>query len=114
LLSRRAPAYAYEFDDADGGPLGATHAAELRCRFDLSFDRGPAGGPGDLPAPGHALALVRRAYWTAFAWAGSPSAAPAPAWRPFADERLQRLRPRSPGDEPAADYAVRHECAFWT
>jgi para-nitrobenzyl esterase len=113
LLSRWVRTYAYEFDDANAGPLGATHAAELPYLFDLTFGGTPGGGPGSLPAPSQALARTIRAYWTTFAQSGDPNASGLPEWKPLADSRVQVLRPPAPRGESATDYGSRHHCTFW-
>jgi para-nitrobenzyl esterase len=113
LLSLRVPTYGYEFDDAGASPLGATHSAELRYLFNLSFGGIPAGGPGSLPAPSQELARTMRVYWTSFARSGDPTSGGVPGWRPYADGRVQLLGAPSPSGASAANYDVRHNCAFW-
>lgn len=108
--ARRAPVYAYEFDQ-DGGrhvgdfPLGATHGSDLPYLFDGTYDWTPP------PAPDAALSAEIIGYWTRFARTGDPNAAGAPYW--------PRYRAAGPVLSLAAarttpvDFATEHQCGFW-
>ena len=118
LIERRAPVYAYEFDDPDAinslprslftGPLKAFHSSEIvyvtqtpwEVANTIKFD----------PAQ-QALSDHMQAWWAAFARSGDPNVAGAPAWS--RDHGAGPLQLRPDGVSTADDFARRHRCAFW-
>jgi para-nitrobenzyl esterase len=123
-LSKFVPVYAYEFDDAAAGPLGATHGAELSYLFNFNLGAALNGGPASLPPPSQRLSLAMRGYWTNFARSSTPNArgeseddeaAVLPVWHRAATTAgsIQLLVPPSPVSGAMTDYSARHRCAFW-
>ena len=114
--SRRAPTYAYEFNDNNApelfaptleGPPVATHASEEQYLFDLPNVPFPA----PLTAGQQTLAASMRAAWANFAAAGNPASAAVP-WPAFkGSAQMLSLVPPQPLVE--TDFAARHHCAFW-
>ncbi|NDU73866.1 carboxylesterase family protein [Actinomadura sp. DSM 109109] len=116
-LSRRVPAYAYEFADAGAPwfagvgkpyPMGAYHAAELPYLFET-------GGTEPLNEVQRPLSDQMIGYWARFARTGDPNGSAAPAWKHFtaAAPYVQSLAPGEHGTGPAA-FARDHDYAFWT
>ena len=110
-LSRRAPTFAYEFND-DAAPWRyapipvATHLSELPYLFDLPD--APIQVPLSLDQ--EALAARMRTAWANFAASGDPSAAAVP-WPSFDVAHVMSLVPPQPQIE--TDFASRHHCSFW-
>jgi para-nitrobenzyl esterase len=113
LLADRTSVYAYEFDDANAGPLGATHGSEVGYLMKVS---GGANGIG-WEAAGDSLTLSKtmRRYWAQFARTGDPNGSTVPSWAPFRSSTpsIQQLSPPSPAPTPTPDFATRHLCGFW-
>lgn len=115
-LARRAPVYAYEFNDRHAPvpePLrhtpfaaGAGHALELRYLFQM-------GGAPPLDVQQQQLADEMVAYWTRFVTTGSPDVADQPEWPPLDPERPAVMSLQTGGPTLATDFAARHQCAFW-
>ena len=114
--SRRAPTFAYQFNDdtaphrlAPPGALPpiATHSSELQYLFDLPN----LPFPGTLNPDQQALAGSMRAAWASFAANGDPSSAASP-WPSFND-RAQVLSLESPQPQVDTSFASRHHCSFW-
>jgi len=110
-LSRRAPTFAYEFND-DAAPWRyapipvATHLSELPYLFDLPD--APIQVPLSLDQ--EALAATMRAAWANFAASGDPSSAALP-WPSFDLAHVMSLVPPQPQVE--TDFVSRHHCSFW-
>jgi para-nitrobenzyl esterase len=113
-LSRRAPTFAYEFNDdaapwryapIDDPPV-ATHLSELPYLFDLPD--APIQVPLSLDQ--EALAARMRTAWANFAASGDPSSAAVP-WPSFDVAHVMSLVPPQPQIE--TDFASRHHCSFW-
>jgi para-nitrobenzyl esterase len=110
-LSRRAPTFAYEFND-DAAPWRyapvpvATHLSELPYLFDLPD--APIQVPLSLDQ--EALAATMRAAWANFAASGDPSSAALP-WPSFDVAHVMSLVPPQPQVE--TDFVSRHHCSFW-
>src|SRR5215469_13326068 len=86
-ISNQVPLFAYEFNDINAPeiflppvsfPYGATHLAELRYLFKLTW-RGQLDGQQDELSD----AMVR--YWTQFAKSGNPNSSGLPFWRNYDD-----------------------------
>ena len=115
-LARRAPVYAYEFNDRTAPvpepileapfPVGAGHALELRYLFDM-------GGAPALDMAQRALSDQMIAYWSRFVTAGTPEAAGRPEWPALDPERPQRISLRTGESTLTTDFADRHRCGFW-
>jgi para-nitrobenzyl esterase len=115
--SRRAPTFAYQFDDdtapqrfAPPGALPplATHSSELQYLFDMPNTPVPA----TLNADQEALAARMRAAWASFAGTGNPSSHDVP-WPTIGhEERVLSLTTPAPvlGD----DFESVHRCGFWS
>jgi para-nitrobenzyl esterase len=111
MVSQYVPTFGYEFNDQSAPellppvsfPQGAAHAAELQYLFRL-----PIGGP--LTPDQERLATSKRRYWTSFAEHGTPRG----LWPRFepATHRLLSLVPPRP--QVVTDFAVVHNCDFWT
>jgi para-nitrobenzyl esterase len=113
-LSRKAPTFAYEFNDdaapwryAPIDPPVATHLSELPYIFDLPD--APIQVP--LSPDQEALAARMRTAWADFATSGDPSSAAVP-WPSFDIAHVMSLVPPQPQLE--TDFATRHHCSFWT
>lgn len=111
--SRRAPTFAYEFNDdatpyryAPIVPPVATHLSELPYLFDLPD--APIQVPFNLDQ--EALAATMRTAWANFAANGNPSSAAVP-WPSFNGAHIMSLVPPQP--EIGNDFASRHHCSFW-
>jgi para-nitrobenzyl esterase len=110
-LSRRAPTFAYEFND-DAAPWRyapvpvATHLSELPYLFDLPD--APIQVPLSLDQ--EALAARMRTAWANFAASGDPSSAALP-WPSFDVAHVMSLVPPQPQVE--TDFAMKHHCSFW-
>lgn len=114
--ARRAPTFAYEFDDdtapqrfAPPGALPpiATHSSEIQYLFDMPNTPVPA----TLNADQEALATQMRTAWARFAATGDPSTRDVP-WPSVAhDERVLSLVMPEPVVED--DFGSSHRCAFW-
>ena len=114
--SRRAPTFAYQFNDdtaphrlAPPGalPAIATHSSELQYLFDLPN----LPFPGTLNPDQQALAGSMRAAWANFAASGDPSSAAIP-WPSFNDS-AQVLSLESPQPQVDTSFATTHHCSFW-
>jgi para-nitrobenzyl esterase len=122
-LSKWTPTYAYEFADAAAGAFGATHGAELKYLFNMSFDFAAdsnfrewivafSGGPDTLPVASQRLAQAMRLSWVQFAATGNPQSASIPHW-PLAAEGIQFLTPSFSRVITQSKFESRHHCAFW-
>ncbi len=114
LLERRAPVYAYEFDDPHAvnhlphapftPPLKAFHASEIVYVLQTPW---VAADPSAFDPAQRRLSDRMQAAWASFARTGSPG----PAWP--ADHGAGPLQLRPDGDRLATDFAARHHCDFW-
>ncbi|MGE2730080.1 carboxylesterase/lipase family protein [Mycolicibacterium vaccae] len=112
-LARRAPVYAYEFDDRAAPapeplttlpfPVGASHSLDVRYLFDV-------GGAPDLSPAQQALSHQMIDFWTAFVRTGGPGKA-WPALRPGAETGWMELRPD--GNRVDSGFVRDHQCEFW-
>ena len=114
--ARRAPTFAYEFDDdtapqrfAPPGALPpiATHSSEIQYLFDMPNTPVPA----TLNADQEALATQMRTAWARFAATGDPSTRDVPWPSVTHDERIVSLVTPEPVVED--DFGSSHRCAFW-
>jgi para-nitrobenzyl esterase len=114
--SRRAPTFAYQFNDDSApqrfAPPGAlppiaTHSSEIQ----YLFDQPNTPFPGVLDAEQAKLADTMRAAWANFAASGDPSTAAVP-WASF-NARSTVLSLESPQPQPESDFASAHHCSFW-
>ena len=115
-LARRAPVYAYEFNDRHApapDPLrrtpfapGAGHALELRYLFDM-------GGAPPLDAAQRALSEEMIAYWSRFVATGAPDVPGGLEWPKLDPERPERMSLQTGRSVITADFADRHQCGFW-
>jgi len=115
-LARRAPVYAYEFNDGDAPvpdpireapfPVGAGHGLELRYLFDM-------GGAPALDPAQRALSDQMIGYWSRFVTTGIPDVAGQPEWAPLDPQRPQRMSLHPGAPAVTADFADRHRCGFW-
>ena len=118
LLERRAPVYAYEFDDPEAvnslphapftPPLKAFHASEIAYVIQT---RWAAANPDSFDPAQRALSDQMQGWWAAFARTGDPNVAGAPGWP--ADHGGGPLQLRPDGVSVASDFTQRHHCAFW-
>ena len=116
-LARRGPVYAYEFNDRHAPapePLrrtpiapGAGHALELRYLFDMG------GAPALNPAQ-RVLSDQMIAYWSSFVATGSPDIEGQPQWPALDPDHPERMSLQPEGSALRADFAARHQCAFWS
>ena len=93
-LARRAPVYAYEFNDrfapapdpvrAAPLPIGAAHGLELRYLFDM-------GGTPPLDRAQQQLSDEMIDYWARFVTTGSPDVPGAPEWPPLRAGESERM-----------------------
>ena len=118
FLERRAPLYAYEFDDPRAvttlpptpftPPLKAYHSAELAYVFQTPSI---ASDPRAFDPARTALSDRMQAYWGAFAAAGDPNRPGLPIWPKDTGAEPLAL---SPGEAaPTEGFATAHHCAFW-
>jgi len=113
--SRRAPTFAYEFDDGTAPPIFAgpgfppvaTHSSEIQYLFDQP--NAPHATP--LNADQEALAASMRRAWTNFAATGNPSAAAVP-W-PSINMSSNVLSLVQPQPQLVQNFAAVHHCGFW-
>ncbi len=115
-LARRAPVYAYEFNDRHAPapeplrhtpfPPGAGHALELRYLFDM-------GGAPPLNPAQQRLSEQMIGYWSRFVATGAPDADGQPAWPELNPEDPQRMSLQTGTPVLTGDFAERHRCAFW-
>jgi para-nitrobenzyl esterase len=114
--SRRAPTFAYEFDDdaapqryADPTklPAIATHSSEIQ----YLFDQPNTPEPGGLNADQQQLAASMRAAWANFATTGNPSSRAVP-W-PSIGRSGRVLSLNTPSPVLQGDFASSHHCGFW-
>ncbi|MGV0991591.1 MAG: carboxylesterase/lipase family protein [Mycobacterium sp.] len=115
-LARRAPVYAYEFNDRHAPvpePLrhtpfatGAGHALELRYLFEM-------GGAPPLTPPQQQLSDQMVAYWTRFVTTGAPDVPDQPIWPALDPERPALMSLQTGGPALTTDFAARHQCGFW-
>jgi para-nitrobenzyl esterase len=112
--ARRAPTFAYEFDDDTSPQLFAgpdlppiaTHSSEIQYLFDQPNARFAA----PLDPTQEALAARMRAAWASFAATGDPTSA-AVRWPSFntGSNVLSLLSPRP----QLVDFSSAHHCSFW-
>lgn len=117
-LSRGAPVYAYEFDDAHAPapnllrtlpfPLGASHSLELQYLFSV-------GGVPPLDPGQRTLSDQMISYWSHFVTDGAPTDPSQPTWPanrsdPGSDVWMS-LRPG--GSRAVSTFAQAHQCPFW-
>ena len=115
-LARRAPVYAYEFNDrfapapdpvrAAPLPIGAAHGLELRYLFDM-------GGTPPLDRAQQQLSGEMIDYWARFVTTGSPDVPGAPEWPPLRAGESERMSLQTGRPELASDFTARHRCDFW-
>ena len=115
-LARRAPVYAYEFNDRHAPvpePLrhtpfaaGAGHALELRYLFQM-------GGAPALDAEQHQLSDEMVAYWSRFVTTGAPDVPDQPEWPALDPDHPEVLSLQTGGSTLTTDFAARHHCEFW-
>jgi para-nitrobenzyl esterase len=112
-LARHVQVHEYEFADANAGPLGATHGAEVPYLMNTTLGGPTTMGPADLPAPSQELAASMQRYWTQFARLGTPNSFDTPTWYPYNAnlDTIQLLD--APTPTITSDYAARHHCTFW-
>ena len=118
LLERRAPVYAYEFDDPHAvndlprapftPPLKAFHSSEIVYVLQTPW---VVANPDAFDPAQKTLSDRMQDWWGAFARAGNPNVSGAPAWS--ADHGGAPLQLRPDGVSPASDFAERHRCGFW-
>jgi para-nitrobenzyl esterase len=113
--ARRAPTFAYEFDDDTAPQLFAgpklppiaTHSSEIQYLF------GQPNAPFATPlnsAQEH-LATTMRTAWAHFAAAGDPASTATP-WPAFNTKpNVLSLATATPHDDPS--FAATHHCSFW-
>ena len=115
-LARRAPVYAYEFNDSRAPApdpmrtvpfaIGAGHALELRYLFDMG------GAPALNPAQ-QVLSDQMIAYWSRFVTTGAPDAPGQADWPQLNPEEPQWLSLQTGGLTVTTDFGARHQCGFW-
>jgi para-nitrobenzyl esterase len=114
--SRRAPTFAYQFDDDTAPqlfvppgivPAVATHASEMQYLFDLPN----APFPTALDGSQQALAAAMRAAWANFAASGDPSS-PVVAWPSFNGTGAS-VSLRAPLPQVVTNFDNAHHCGFW-
>lgn len=115
-LARRAPVYAYEFNDRHAPApepmrhvpfqVGAGHALELRYLFDM-------GGAPPLDPAQRGLAEQMIDYWSRFVATGAPNVSGQPRWPALDAEQPERLSLQPGGVTISKDFAERHHCGFW-
>ena len=115
-LARRAPVYAYEFNDSRAPApepmrtvpfaIGAGHALELRYLFDI-------GGAPPLNPAQQVLSDEMIAYWSRFVTTGVPDAPGQTDWPQLNPEEPQWLSLQTGRLTITTDFATRHQCGFW-
>jgi para-nitrobenzyl esterase len=115
-LARRAPVYAYEFNDSRAPApepmravpfaIGASHALELRYLFNM-------GGAPQLNPAQQVLSDQMIAYWSRFVTTGAPDAPGQTDWPQLNPEEPQWLSLQTGGPTVTTDFAARHQCEFW-
>jgi para-nitrobenzyl esterase len=115
-LGRRAPVYAYEFDDPHAPapdplrhtpfPVGASHSLELRYLFNV-------GGAPPLDSGQRMLSEQMIGYWSQFVAKGAPEAAGQPDWPVMASSSGPRMSLRPDGARVMSTFAESHQCSFW-
>ncbi len=114
--SRRAPTFAYQFNDDTAPPLFAgpgfppiaTHSSEIQ----YLFDQPNAPFAATLNPTQEALAASMRGAWATFAASGNPSSEVV-RWPSFAS-RGRVLSLVSPQPQIDTQFASRHHCSFWS
>jgi para-nitrobenzyl esterase len=114
-MSKRAPTFAYEFDDGTAPPIFAgpgfppfaTHSSEIQ----YLFDQPNAKYAAPLNAEQETLAASMRKAWTNFAARGRPSTA-AVSWPSF-NRSSDVLSLALPQPQVESSFAMTHHCAFW-
>jgi para-nitrobenzyl esterase len=117
-IARRAPVYAYEFDDPHAPallppalPLGAYHTAELQ----YVFDRTPVLSlVPDFTPQQQALSAQMIRYWTRFAHYGTPDQLDQPLWPLTLSGRALSLDPAGSHAVTLDSIASDHNCGFWS
>jgi para-nitrobenzyl esterase len=113
--ARRAPTFAYEFDDDTAPQLFAgpklppiaTHSSEIQ----YLFDQPNAPFPAALNGTQEALARSMRAAWARFAATGDPTSAAVP-WPAF-NAHGDVLSLATPQPRVDSGFAATHHCSFW-
>ena len=107
--SRRAPTFAYEFDDLNApGRFAALTAATHSSELQYLFDQPNTPLPGGFTPDQQALAQSMRAEWVSFAADGAPA-----AWPAFnRGEPVMSLVPPQP--RVGTGFADAHHCDFWS
>jgi para-nitrobenzyl esterase len=115
-LARRAPVYAYEFNDRHAPapeplrnvpfPVGASHALELRYLFDM-------GGAPPLDPAQRGLSEQMIDYWSRFVATGAPAVPGQPRWPALDPDEPERLSFQPGGVTISTDFDRRHHCDFW-
>jgi para-nitrobenzyl esterase len=113
--SKRAPTFAYEFDDGTAPPIFAgtgfppiaTHSSEIQ----YLFDQPNAKYAAPLNSEQETLAASMRKAWTNFAAKGRPSTA-AVSWPSF-NKKSDVLSLVLPQPQVEPSFASLHHCAFW-
>jgi para-nitrobenzyl esterase len=113
-LRRRAPVYAYEFDDPHAPapdplrhvpfPVGASHSLELRYLFNV-------GGAPPLDPAQRVLSDQMIRYWSQFVTKGAPEGQP--GWPVMGGDPAPRMLLRPDGTRVITTFAESHQCPFW-
>ncbi|MGE2832491.1 carboxylesterase/lipase family protein [Mycobacterium sp. SMC-4] len=113
-LGRRAPVYAYEFDDRTAPapeplatlpfPVGASHSLDVRYLFDVG------GAPGLTPAQ-QELSHRMIDHWSEFVRTGEPG----PEWPELhAPDGAHWMTLHPDGSRVDGDFLREHQCDFWS
>jgi para-nitrobenzyl esterase len=115
-LGRRAPVYAYEFDDLHAPapeplrhlpfPVGASHSLELRYLFNV-------GGAPPLDPGQRVLSDQMIGYWSQFVTKGAPEADGQPDWPVMGGHSGPRMSLRPDGARVTTTFGESHQCPFW-
>ena len=118
LIERRAPVWAYEFDDPRAvnrlprapftPPLKAFHSSEIAYVLQTPW---LAADPARFDPAQRALSDRMQAAWADFARAGDPNGPDLARWP--ADHGGAPLQLRPDGDRPVAGVADARRCGFW-
>jgi para-nitrobenzyl esterase len=114
--AKRAPTFAYEFDDDTSPQLFAgpklppiaTHSSEIQ----YLFDQPNAPFATALNRTQETLAGAMRAAWASFAAHGDPATAATP-WPHFESASAAVLSLATPRSQVQASFAASHHCSFW-